>query len=241
MWTIHQNGDLIFSSGGNINKANEKAKEHGKRKKTYSINTRVYRLIASSAVEQFTNKKCNIGFLTFTLPLEVNEEQATESFSRFLDNLKLNYKLKSIIYVKEIGSNNNVHFHALIEIPRFNFANLKRAWFSAYSRYSNTFANNNIRYDKKSGYIVRTVDRAVKYICKYAAKGRRTEFRRRCYGISRHIRGDKRRITESDSRMILDSIENIKVKKGDFFAIHHTGKYFTRKDFNRFETIKGLN
>lgn len=239
MWTIHQNGDLIYSSGGNTTRAIKRAKEYGKKKKTYSINTRVYRLIASSAVEQFNQKKCNIGFLTFTLPLEVNEVQATECFSRFLDNLKLNYKLKSIIYVKEIGKGGNVHFHALIEIPSFDFASVKRAWFSAYSRYSDNFANNNIRYDKESGYVVRTIDRAVKYICKYASKSRGRKFERRCYGITRRIRGGKRQITESDARMILDSVEDCKVYKGDFWAVHSTKKYFSRKDLNRLETIRG--
>lgn len=235
VWKIHQNGELIYSSGGNINTTQRGSeRENGNKKKVFQITSKIYRLMQSSAVNMFEERKHKVVFLTFTLPTSITEKQATESFSRFLDNAKKTYNLKSFIYVKEIGQNNNVHFHGLLEIPYFDFDLLKRAWYSAYSRYSSDFHNNNIRVSEKHGAIVETPEQAIKYVCKYASKSRGRGFESRCYGISRNIRGDGREVGNSTAVGLIDTLAKT-CYKGEYFAIYKLDRRVTRSDLKSFK------
>jgi len=236
VWKLHQNGELIFSNGGNITETQRgRERENGNKKKTYRITSKIFRLMQSSAVNMYANKKHEVVFLTFTLPNTVSEKDATISFSRFLDNAKKTYNLKSYIYVKEIGSNNNTHFHALLEIPFFDFDLFKRAWFSAYSRYSGDFHNNNIRVSEKHGAIVKTPEQAIRYVCKYVGKSRGGFFSSRCYGISRDIRAEGVTLELDAAASIIDTFQP-RSYKGEHYAVYNTSKYFTRKEI---KSIKG--
>jgi len=236
VWKVHQNGELIFSNGGNINETQRgRERENGNKKKTYRITSRIFRLMQSSAVNMFANKKHEVVFLTFTLPNSVSEKDATTSFSRFLDNAKKTYNLKSYIYVKEIGSNSNTHFHALLEIPFFDFDLFKSAWYSAYSRHSSDFYNNNIRISERHGAIVKEAEQAIKYVCKYVGKSRGTGFTSRCYGISRDIRAEGTTI-ELDSAIALIDTFQPSSYKGEYYAVYNTRKRFSRKEI---KALKG--
>ena len=235
MWKVHQNGELIYSSGGNINTTQKGSeRENGSKKKVYQITSKIYRLMQSSAVNMFEEKKHKVVFLTFTLPSSISEKNATESFSRFLDNAKKTYNLKSYIYVKEIGEGNNIHFHGLLEIPFFDFDLFKRAWYSAYSRYCSDFHNNNIRISEKHGAVVKTAAQAIKYVCKYASKSRGQGFGSRCYGISRNILGNGRTVENTTAVSIIDTMAKT-CYKGEYFAIYRLDRTITRSDLKSFK------
>lgn len=214
-YILYENGDIIVNQ---IFERTIPAKENGKRKKYFEMDYRAYRKLASACVNLFDIKQHQCIFFTFTLPNTINETEATKCFSNFLDNAKKTYKLKNYVYTKEIGTNSNVHFHGIFDIPFIDLGDFKRSWFAAYSHITNNFHNNNVRLSEKNGAIVKSRDQAVRYICKYATKARGRRFESRCYGISKAIQSRPRRLTEEEFRMLMDSVEQKRYYKYKYGA-----------------------
>lgn len=116
-------------------------KQLGLRKKSFELTARKKRLIRCSAIRQFYTAKYKILFCCLTFPVkleatEENERWANQCFSKFVENLKQNYKLQSYVSVREHenkAGSYHLHFHCLFDIPFTNFKTLNKAWNSAIS------------------------------------------------------------------------------------------------------------
>jgi hypothetical protein len=194
-------------------------KTNGKKVKSFEIDRAIYRQIASSAVNLWELRKNNITFFTLTFPFDANEVQANECFSKFMDNLKLNYELNNYIATKERGTiGNKIHFHCLFDIPYCPINTLNKAWCQTFRSIAN-YSGCAVQLPSRSngGAVVRTQQRCVKYICKYVSKSIGTKFEQRCYFISRDILSKPQELTAEQVTMLENSCST-KVFSHEYFS-----------------------
>jgi hypothetical protein len=148
----------------------ETAKVAGQKQKHYYLNPGIRREIRCAALRQYQMRKHKILFCTLTFPEKIEESIANECFSKFVENLKLNYKLNSYVAVREHQNKQggyHLHYHCLMDIPFQNFKELNKAWcntFRLYARFSpNAFTTGR----NKFALDIRQVSA---YISKYLAK-----------------------------------------------------------------------
>ena len=195
---LHENGAVTITPNRSPVYP-ERLTEYGKLKKTYSINGRIYRLLSSSAVNLFRHKVNKVIFVTLTFSEPIDERAANKCFSKYIDNLKNNYKLGNYVAVKEFTQNYRPHFHILLDIPFTNIKDLNRAWCYAYSDYCR-YSRNSVRIGNNGkNAVVKNLEKCVNYLCKYITKSRYEKgngkvgerekqiFNARCYFISRSI------------------------------------------------------
>jgi hypothetical protein len=197
---LHENGNLTITRYSHRDKEDpdsysidqiKKKTEAGKKTKSFSINSRHYRKIASSSVKLWKKKRNKVIFLTLTFPVKISEQDANICFSKFIDNLKHNFGLHSYIAVKELNSQArigvNPHFHCIFDIPFVYVAKLNRAWIRTFSEFHPGSANALRLGSPDHGTVVKNANRLVKYICKYTAKSRGNSYKARCIFISHNI------------------------------------------------------
>jgi len=198
-FTLYENGTLIISPDHKSDPLPKGTK--GKKEKKYSIDSATYRKIASSAVNLWAKKKNNLTFFTLTFPFEPYEEVANNCFSKFVENLKLNYDLKNYIAVKERGEQfGRLHFHAIFDLPRIDILKINAAWCATFRNYSSPSACA-VRLPKRSngGAVIRSQKRCVKYLCKYIGKSKdRLEYSKPCVFITRDILSRPLKLTHEE-------------------------------------------
>lgn len=185
---LYENGTVTITSGRCpfTEEHRDRVKANGKRIKTYSIDTRIYRKIVSSAVNLYRNKINRIIFLTLTFPGNITEKDANICFSKFMDNLKTNYDVKNYIAVKEFTQAGVPHYHLLADYPFFDIRRINNAW-------CNTFpitvpgSKNAVRLPKNNKAVVKDLYRTIKYVCKYFGKSREVKYKSRCFFISHDV------------------------------------------------------
>jgi hypothetical protein len=119
-----------------IKRPGKGGRELGKKKKSFELTGRKKKLIRCSAIRQFLAKDRKILFCTLTFSKKLpksyeNEKWSNECFSKFMENLKENYGLRSYVVVREDQNKHgeyHLHFHCLLEIPFADFKVLNRAW-----------------------------------------------------------------------------------------------------------------
>ena len=203
-YTLFENGNIIVTPEF---KRTIPDKSNGIKIKTFCIDRAIYRIIASSAVNLWEQRENKITFFTLTFPFKANEIQANECFSKFMDNLKLNYGLKNYIATKEKGDKGDLlHFHCLFDIPYVAIGKLNTAWCNTFKTLGN-FSGCSVRLPSKSngGAVVVSQQRCVKYICKYISKSVGTIFQQRCYFISRNILSKPVELTQKQVTMLENS------------------------------------
>ena len=217
-YVLHENGNII------VTPEFERVvpdKSNGKKEKTYTIDRAQYRTIASSAVNLWEVQQNNITFFTLTFPFNANEEQANECFSKFMDNLKLNYGLQNYIATKERGEkgqHHKIHYHCLFDIPYISITKLNKAWcntFRAISPFSGCAVQLPDR--RNGGSVVKTQERCIKYICKYISKSIGVVFKKPCYFISRDILSKPQQLTAEQVTMLENSCE-VKTFSHEYFT-----------------------
>lgn len=170
-------GRCFFCSGDKCPKWRE-YREHGRKEKTFQIDGKKYRQMASAAHYMIKESKHKTIFITLTFPpfkRKYNEKQINECFSRFVNNLHENYNVKYYIGVREnCPTSGRPHFHLLLSIPFTDFTILNNAWCSAISPVSE-YAINALQTEKRGNIILYNPRRAVKYCCKYFSKTRGTK------------------------------------------------------------------
>jgi hypothetical protein len=226
---LHENGNIIITP---MFKRMIPDKSNGKKEKSYSIETTDYRKISSSAVNLWNRRKNKIVFFTLTFPFDANEKQASESFSKFIENLTLNYGLNNYIGTKERGEEGNkLHFHVLLDLPYKDVRVFNKAWCSTFKNY-HSFVPNALQLPKRrnGGAVVTSQERCVKYICKYVSKSRGQRFKRKCYFISREVLSKPRELTRNEVSILQDSIENIEINREYFKVIMLKNAYFSKFD-----------
>lgn len=159
----------------------------GKTAKSFYIDNRHYRKIASSSVRLWKKRRNKVIFLTLTFPEDITEHEANRCFSKFIDNLKHNYGLHSYIAVKELTKIGRPHFHCIFDIPFFAVRQVNEAWTKTFQQFMPGSANALRLGSPKHGTIVKNSSRLVKYICKYTAKVRGSKYKTRCIFVSHNI------------------------------------------------------
>lgn len=161
--------------------------ETGKKTKTYSIDSNVYRKIASSAVRMWHERKYEIIEFTLTFPCDIDEGPANECFSKFINNLENNYRLNAHIAVRELTPKGRLHYHLIGDLPYAPVKKFNQAWCHAFNEYFPGSPNALRLGSPKYGRIVHDVGQMVNYMCKYMTKCKNQKFSTRCYFISHNI------------------------------------------------------
>lgn len=185
-------------------------KVNGKKRKSFFIDKAEYRKIASSCVNLWHQRKNNITFFTLTFPFSANEEQANDCFSKFMDNLKLNYGLQNYVATKERGERESrkIHYHCLFDLPFVNIAKLNKAWCQTF-RQIGDYSGCAVRLPPRNrgGAVVKSEQRCVKYLAKYVAKSIGVAFDKPCVFISRDVLSKPHEIEQKHLYMLQDSCE----------------------------------
>ena len=218
-YRLYENGNITVTSWGSgyfvkdkdnyINNETANKVENGKKKKTYSIDSRNYRRISSSAVKLWNKRKNKVIFLTLTFPFDVSARNANKCFSKFIENLKLNYHLNSYLATRELQKNNRSHFHIIADIPFIDVKKLQGAWNKTYREFSPPVPNSLRLGSPEYGTIVKNCKQLVNYICKYCAKSKNFKYTysARCFFVSHNIVSNPVDIDYFD---FLDLIEEFK-------------------------------
>jgi len=212
---------------------------NGKKKKYYCIDRKNYRIIASSAVNLWKKRKNKVTFFTLTFPFNPTEKQANECFVKFIDNLKKNYGLNNYIATKERGEKGekHLHFHCVFDFPYHGIAKINKAWCNTFSAYCG-FSPRAVIIPKRSngGAVIKSLERCVKYICKYVSKMINVKFEQRCLFISREILSKPRELTANEVTMLQDTFESDEFLH-EYFTIIQLRKAYISK-FDKFPTKK---
>jgi hypothetical protein len=182
-------------SGCDICPGYRRQKELGNKEKNFKIDNVTYRKLASTAHYLVKESKTKTLFLTLTFPefkdtkynnysflTETEKKTFTDdtnkAFSKFVENLRINYGCCGYIAVREFGHKyNRVHYHLLCAIPYHSFTKLNTAWCAAISDIS-VFSRNALTTDPRTKFVKDPI-RAMRYVCKYfsKAKGQRSSSR----------------------------------------------------------------
>jgi len=174
--------------------------------KTFGRNkTKIY----SSASRQFHNRRNKVAFVTFTNPNELIYKDLKECnirFSKFLENLRLNYKLHSYIWVAERQDNGSVHYHTFFDIPKFDINKMREAYNSAMQHNSRSCVR--LPKNKKNTFIVNWAE-ACSYVTKYVTKDLSRE-NARVFGCSQNVTSKPITINASDLNLFDNYIYSCK-------------------------------
>lgn len=227
-------------SGSDLCPGHKKRQLLGNKEKKFKIDNSVYRKIASSAhylVKESNNK---VLFITLTFPKFKKKHKLTKNifyneilnkyFSKFVENLRSHYDCGGYIAVREFGKKNHrVHFHLLLSIPFIPFTILNDTWCNCIKNICVNSANA-LTTDKKTLFIHNPC-RALKYVCKYFAKGKGQSSESRLVFISNNIIQRPKHFP-FDVRDILEGYKSIYIERtSDYstcFRITNT------QEFNRF-------
>lgn len=226
---LHENGNITVTP---VFERIIPDRMNGLKKKTYEISKAHYRSIASAAVNLWACKRNRLVFFTLTFPFSPTEKIANACFSKFMDNLKITYGLKNYIATKERGEKGGLlHYHCLFDLPFRDIRILNKAWCSTFKDY-HAFSPNaiNLPAARNGGAVIRSLERCVKYICKYVSKSVGKTFDQPCVFISREISSKPRELRAEEVTMLQDSIENYEVITDYYKVIGLKNAYFSKFD-----------
>lgn len=181
--TLYGNGVLITHAGFNI--GNPEITKHATDKKTYSIRKSTYWKICASAINLYNTRSNAVTFVTFTFGCDIDCHSANYCFSKFLDNFKKTYRLKSYIWTRELTERGRPHFHMICDFPFVPIQTLNDAWNHAKNEFDMP-SKNSVRLPP-DGSIIKSMDRCIRYVCKYVSKTLGQTYDTRCYSISRNV------------------------------------------------------
>lgn len=216
-------------------------KDAGNKEKTFTIDGKVYRKLASAAHWMLKEGEFRTVFLTLTFgnfkidTTKINLDETTNQlFSRFAENLRKNYSCRGYIAVKEYGeTTNRVHFHFIACLPFIPYHLLNDIWNNTISDISH-YSNCALRTDKNKSSIIRNPNRAIRYVCKYLSKQYGRTSSTRIVFISNNILKRPISIDEQLPRFgdyYLKEFKSLKTKVYE----HVTVFYVTDpKEFNKF-------
>jgi hypothetical protein len=230
-YTLYEDGTIIKSfSQRKKNKTSftdQTGKVHGQKQKHFYLNPTIRRQIRCAALRQYQMRKYKILFCTLTFPEKISEKQANECFSKYVENLKLNYNLNSYVAVRENQNKKggyHLHYHCLFDIPFTDFKKLNSAWcntFRGHARFSvNAFTTGR----NKFATDIRQVSA---YISKYMAK---SEYKK----PGDFKQGEENKLIAPESRIffVSDNVNCSPAKVPEVY-IHYL---MAKKAFTRFES-----
>lgn len=159
----------------------KKCKEFGNQKKTYKIDSGVYRKLSSAAHYLVHSSDVKTLFLTITFPpfrrrwskytrKLFNDYIINQKFSMYVENLRTNYGARGYVAVRENGTKNNrVHFHILLSIPFVPFTSLNDSWNNTIKDIC-SYSPNAIQRDNTKPVFINNPIKTLRYITKYFSK-----------------------------------------------------------------------
>jgi len=148
-----------------------KVKERGTIKKSYKIDSTVYRKMRSSAHYLIKESKKTL-FILLTFPKfkrKVKANELNQYFSKFMENLRKNYDCGGYVAARERGDKNGrFHYHLVISIPFVPFTELNNTWCHTISDICYA-SPNALTHNPKTLFIKNPV-KALRYLCKYLSK-----------------------------------------------------------------------
>jgi hypothetical protein len=206
-------------------------RDDGNKKKTYQMRNSHYRKIADRAAWLKENQKHKLLFITLTFGTwktkPITDEEANNCFSKFMENLKTNYKRGNYIAVREHSEDNTkrVHYHCIIDMPYINFQRINNAWCGATSDFCH-YSKNALTTDRDARYIKSTVS-AVRYICKYISKARTGGQDSRIMFFSREVTEAEvtRDFSGNDLHEVLKQFRSVQIYKHNEFTWRYSINY----------------
>jgi len=239
---LSQFGRCVLSGSVNCPQY-KKRKLQGSTKKTYSIDWKKYRQIASAAHYLIKTSEHKTLFLTLTFPQWRGKHKYTKSFyydeisnvkiSNFLENLRKNYGCTGYIGVKEYGeATKRVHFHLIISYPFIDFRLFNNIWVNSISDICCHSACA-VRREPGKPAIIRNPARAIRYVCKYISKCYGQKSETRTVFISRNLLIKPFTIKEQNYNHIdyLKKYKSIYINTFEHVTVY---KITDRKEFNRY-------
>lgn len=206
-------------------------KEAGERIKKFRITSQDYRKMSSGAHWLIKTNRNKVLFFTLTFPPTHKkhkyllntylDEHSNEFFSRFMENLKEHYHCSGYIAVKEHGTENNrLHFHVLANMPFTDLRLLNSVWCNTIKTICK-YSPCALQTDAKNRIIRGDINRAIRYICKYFSKAKRSggESYTRLIFITHNLLHKKIAIDDLHPQSVLSGYKGIYINKLDFVTI----------------------
>lgn len=237
------NGDIVSTNSGGFCFLNEWSQDFPQlsvqKEKTFRITKNAYRKIAGAAKEMYLKRNNKITFWTITSPEIVEHKIFNNIISDFLENLRKNYGLKGYVGVAEYQERGAIHYHFLFDCPFINIGDLGSYLIRCGNRYNVRFENNSIRLPP-NGAVVQSQESIVNYICKYMSKADvlGTEYKARCYFISRNLIRKDILLTEREYFELINSEILAGQTLNEYIAITHTSRKADYYDFIRKKRAK---
>ncbi len=227
---VYPNGDLIIIKSFSRENNHVISESERKKSRNYQLSYQKYRIITSASIELIKSAKNKVIFLTFTFNerLKLDETQTNQIWNKFIKNFKKTYGCENYVGVLEHTKKNAPHYHFLCDFPFVDIKEVDKYWKMAISNY---LSYNNIVYDniivgsvqlpKDFPSVVKSVDRVVRYICKYFAKSIRARYKSKCYFISRELRerSRSRQLTADQYSIIETNLTAVKSKRFDHCSV----------------------
>ena len=227
-YIVYYNGDLLELEGGEKNTVPPPPGKGIERKYTMKYST--YRKIASSAAKMWDIHRNNIVFLTFTIGSKLYDTKETNpAWKKFLNSMRKTYKLNSYIWVAERQKNGRIHYHMLADMPKWNMKGTNTLQKSYYNTMKNAgiyvHPTNSLRLPpkKSGGAVVKSRERAVKYLAKYISNSINDVFSSRNYAISRKLHTEPIEIT-------YENFEELRSISRSYRKFEHLITYFIDSD-----------
>lgn len=222
-------------------------KNAGNIQKTYTIDGKTYRKLASAAHWMLKEGEHRTIFLTLSFGAWRRKHKYTKSFiynyydqitnqlfSAFVEKLRKNYSCSGYIAVKEYGEHTErVHFHLIACLPYIPFLTLNDCWNDSISFLSH-YSNCALRTDKNKSAIIHNANRATRYVCKYLSKQKGRISNTRIVFVSNNIIRKVIKLDESLPRIgyrYLQKYKSLKIKKFEHTTVYNITD---RREFEKF-------
>jgi hypothetical protein len=201
-------------------------------KKQYEITNSTYRRIASAGHYLIRTSKNKTIFITLTFPKfkkPQTDDQLNQYFSKFMENLRQNYRCEGYVAVREHGETyGRTHYHIICSMPFTDYRHLNRVWCDTIKDICYMSANALQTTRKKS--VIYDHAGALRYVCKYFSKVRRQKSDSRIVFISHNL--TKKPVQfRCSPEAILSEYKNIYIRHYDWTTVFSTTD---AKEFRRF-------
>lgn len=199
-------------------------RHHGKppgnkgNKKTFRLSSGRKRLIECSSIRMWYNKKYSLKWGCLTFSTKVDHKEANKCLSKFLENLKQNYKLNSYVITKELHKSGNPHYHFIFDIPFTDFRRLNNSWCNACSSIM-PYSFNALTTGRKP--VIKDIKGVINYITKYISKADNIKISEtRNYFIDHNTLSNGKIIDYNDYLYLISKFKSKTIVKDKFTIVY---------------------
>ena len=223
---LYPNGDLVVCRIPQFVERNVLQEKDRKKSRFFQLSYQKYRLLASAASIMSKTAENKLIFLTFTFneKLHLSDVVANQIWNRFIKNFKKTYDCKNYVGVLEHTENGTPHYHFIADFPFADIRDINQSWINSIITSVGTnhnFILGSIRLPEENKSVVDDTTRAVRYLCKYFAKGIGVKYQSKCYFISRGLRelSRAREITAGEFERIETNLFPVKHRRFEHCSV----------------------